>query len=131
MALKSCPNCKKIFNTTISSQKVCGDCVKIDEENFEKVRTFVKENPGADINETSRETGVSVTQITNYLKDGRLESSTQSLSVLTCEKCMKKIQSGRYCPECANALTSAFKAASEVKPKEENKDITVKMRGRR
>lgn len=135
MALKSCPNCKKIFNATVNSTKLCPECVRLEEDAFNTVRVFVKENPGAGIDETSKETGVSVNQITQYLKEGRLEAASAAMSsVIKCEKCNKRIEPGnKYCDACNSALTSAFRAAAAEAEAQaaSRKEPGAKMHGRR
>lgn len=108
MNLKNCSRCKRIFSTS-SDTTVCQNCIKRDEEEFKKVREYLRENRGADINTVSEETGVTTKVITKYLKEGRLEVSEGISSFLRCEKCGVSIRTGRYCNECSRKISRSLK----------------------
>ena len=103
--IKNCQRCKKIFRYSVGPQ-LCESCKRLDEEDFEKVRTFVREFPGATIQEVSRETEIATNMIYRYLKEGRLEVSESSPIALQCENCGVRIKSGRFCSSCTNKLAN-------------------------
>lgn len=114
--VKNCHKCKKIFMYNTGPQ-ICENCKKLEEEEFEKVRMFVRDFPGATVQEVSRETEVSSQLIYRFLKEGRLEVAESSPIALQCENCGNRIQSGRFCITCskklANDMISAGRSLKE------------------
>ncbi|MBO7353261.1 MAG: hypothetical protein J6U61_03280 [Lachnospiraceae bacterium] len=78
--------------------KYCPDCRKIDEENRDKVKEYLREHGTANMVEISENTGVSKHDINQYLRDGMLEIPEGSPIYIKCEKCGCDIRSGRWCP---------------------------------
>ena len=101
--IKYCRECRKIFQY-VTGPVLCPVCRKKDEEEFEKVRKFLREFPGANMQEVSDNTGVSPAKISRWLKEERLEVSEDSPVALNCEKCGVRIRSGRFCVECSKGL---------------------------
>lgn len=98
-----CKNCKKLFQTFGSN--ICPVCVEEMEKNFEKVKDYLYNNPGANVVDITKATEVQEKTVLYYLKEGRLSIDGVE-SGLTCEKCKKPISSGRYCKECQTELES-------------------------
>jgi len=108
--IKYCRECRKIFHY-VSGPVLCPVCRKIDEEECEKVRKFLREFPGANMQEVSDNTGVSPVKISRWLKEERLEVSEDSPVALNCEKCGVRIRSGRFCVECSKGLAREMMSA--------------------
>lgn len=102
----NCRRCKKIFMYSGVGPKICESCKKQEDEDFEKVRAFVREYPGATAQEVSQATEVPVQLIYRFLKDGRLEVSESSPIALQCENCGVRIRSGRFCVACSKKLAA-------------------------
>lgn len=115
MNLKNCPKCRKLFTPT-PGHMICPECEKKEEQEFQRVRDYLRENRGADINIVSEETQVSTKKILKYLREGRLEVTEGMGELLKCEKCGVPIRSGQYCKKCAEKvkeqLNSLLKATS-------------------
>ena len=60
MEVRTCKNCGRLYNYIGKITPVCPVCMKELEEKFEACRKFIKENPGANIQKVSDETGVSM-----------------------------------------------------------------------
>jgi flagellar operon protein (TIGR03826 family) len=101
--IQNCRRLRKIIMYTMGP-KLCEDCKKLEEEEFQKVRKFVREYPGATIQEVSAATEVPQNTIHKYLKDGRLEVAENSPIAIQCEKCGARIRSGRFCAQCSASL---------------------------
>ena len=129
MELKVCHGCKKMFQY-ITGPVLCPKCKQYEEELFQKVKDYLRENPGDNMYEVNKATGVSSTLIEKFLRQGRLQVAADSPIALTCERCGKKIATGKYCNECkkemAEALTDAKK--SLTKPEASNDQSGAKMR---
>ncbi len=127
--VKNCRRCKRIIMWAMGPQ-LCEDCKKAEEEDFLKVRKFVRDYPGASIQEVSAATEISQATIHKYLKDGRLEVSEDSPIAINCENCGARIRSGRFCVACSTTLArdmmSAGKSLGQEKASSSAKDSAVK-----
>ena len=101
--IRYCKVCRKIFQY-VTGPVYCPACMKVDEEEFEKVRTFLRDFPGANVREVNENTGVSPNKINRWLKEDRLEVSESSPIALNCENCGVRIRSGRFCLDCSKSL---------------------------
>ena len=128
MNIKNCPKCRKIFSPMVG-QVICSDCIKEEEEEFEKVKGYLRENRGTGINIVSDETGVSIKKILKYLREGRLEITDEMVDFLKCEKCGISIKSGQYCRNCLEKVSKDLSSVL-IKNDENNKE-TAKMHIRR
>ncbi len=101
--IRYCKSCKKMFQY-VTGPMLCPVCKKKDDEEFDKVRKFLRDYPGANMREVSDNTGVSPNKISRWLREERLEVSADSPVALNCEKCGVRIRSGRFCVECSKGL---------------------------
>ncbi len=102
MDIINCPRCGKLFSKM--SEPICEECLKEEEDLFQKVRIYIDEHPNCTVNEVTKETGASVKKIMKYLREGRLEISKGMSGTLRCEKCNKPITRGHYCDTCVIQL---------------------------
>ena len=110
--VRNCRRCGKIYNY-IGGAPICPTCKQQDEEDFQKVKEYLYHNHGASVNQVSTDLDISVEKIRRYLKEGRLEiTSEDGNMILECENCGKSIKSGRFCPECEKQLESGFRSAA-------------------
>jgi flagellar operon protein (TIGR03826 family) len=114
--VRNCRKCGKIFNY-IGGAPICPACREKDEEDFQRVKKYLYENPGASLTQVSTELEISVEMIKRFLREGRLEiANDEGNLVLECENCGRSIKTGRFCPDCERNLASGFKsAASQMK----------------
>ncbi|MBE3596017.1 MAG: zinc ribbon domain-containing protein [Hydrogenibacillus sp.] len=104
--LANCPRCGRLFVRT-PGQKVCPSCSAEVEEEFERVYEFIrqKENRQSTIYEVSEKTQVSVRQITEFVREGRIRIADHPNLAYPCERCGEVlITEGRYCPACLKML---------------------------
>lgn len=126
MPLVNCKKCGKAFGC-VTGNAICPECREIENQNFEKVRNYVRDNPGTPVDVVAEETGIPGELIRQYLNEGRLTS--QSVSVeLNCQLCGKSISSGNYCMACMDRLKKGLKTkqAKVENKKKETKTITQK-----
>ncbi|MCF6093411.1 flagellar protein [Microaerobacter geothermalis] len=111
--LANCPQCGKLFVKTIHD--ICPDCYKEIEEDYEKCVAYLKkkENRTANIYELSDGTGVSVSRITRFIREGRISVLGFPNLGYPCESCGKIIRKGHLCDDCANRLKKEWKLAAE------------------
>ncbi|NLY29761.1 MAG: hypothetical protein GX047_03935 [Firmicutes bacterium] len=119
MALRNCARCGKLFTAVSSSMKLCIDCEREDQDQFNKVKEYLKEHAAATVIEITKATGVERKQIYEWVKTGRLDIASVVDLGLSCESCGKPIKSGRFCIECAARIESdARKVLADGKPKQ-------------
>lgn len=127
MDVRNCKKCGRMFNY-VAGPVVCPNCKDSLEEKFQEVKKYVSEHQGCGIREVSEECDVSTQQIKQWLREERLEFSSDSQIALNCESCGAPIRSGRFCDKCKTSMTqnlqSAYKKAAVLtqKPKESTKD---------
>lgn len=116
MDVRNCRKCGKLFNY-VNGPITCPQCREAAEEEFVKVKKYVYEHSGCGIADVSEACDVPTQQIKQWLREERLEFSSDSSVGLNCENCGVMIRSGRFCEKCktemANGLNSAFKKAPE------------------
>ncbi|ABZ83374.1 conserved hypothetical protein [Heliomicrobium modesticaldum Ice1] len=103
MDVKNCPRCNRIFIPQ-GGRRICPVCVKEEEKQFDKVREYLRDNPGAPLLMVIQETGVDEDTILHFIKEGRIEASQMSGASLQCDSCGAPITSGRYCNKCQEDL---------------------------
>jgi len=98
----------------VMGPQICEACKKKEEEEYEKVRKFLREFPGATIQEVSAATDVSPQLIYKFLRDGRIEVAQDSPIALLCENCGVRITSGRFCVNCSRKLANEMIATGKT-----------------
>ena len=106
MEIRNCKRCGKLHYGT---GRVCPEWLKKEEEKFDFVKKYLKENPASSLIKVSDETGVTVPEIERFLRDGRLEVTSGMGDFLKCTKCGSPIKTGRYCPECEKKVVDNVK----------------------
>ncbi len=112
--LQSCLRCGNMFLYSGVGKCICENCKKEDEEEFQSVKNYIYDHPLATIMEISKETGVRVTRIKSYLRDGRLIISDDSPIFINCEICGESIKYGRLCRSCADTMSNEMRNALKV-----------------
>ncbi len=117
MNVRNCRKCGKIFNY-IGGAPLCQSCREAMEAKFQEVKAYIRENKGVGINEVAEACDVEPQQITQWLREDRLEVTEDSALMLNCESCGAPIRSGKYCERCKGQLTGSLKAITNAaKPK--------------
>ena len=110
MDVKNCRKCGKLFNY-ISGMPICQGCKEKNEEVFQKVKKYIRENPRADIREVSMECEVETGQIQQWIREERLEFTDDSPIKLPCENCGAMIRAGKYCEKCKSSMARNLSSA--------------------
>lgn len=124
--LRNCPNCGKVFVKV--NRNLCPECIEKEESEFEEVRKYLKDNPGASVDEISEIVGVDEKKILRWMREGRLDVSFAGAGQeLTCKRCGAPISLGNLCSSCIKLLSGQMRAtAVPSKPQQEDKDAKVK-----
>lgn len=110
MNVRNCKKCGKLFNYAFGPI-ICQDCMSAQEELFQQAKKYVQDNPGCDIQELSENVEVEISQIKQWIREERLQFSTDSPIRIACEGCGAMIRSGRYCDACKSNMTSGLNNA--------------------
>lgn len=107
--VRNCRKCGKIYNY-IGGSPICPACKQLEEDDFQKVKRYLYDNPGASITQVSTDLEIGIEKIKRFLKEGRLEiAGDDGNMILECENCGKSIRSGRFCDACEQDLAAGFK----------------------
>ncbi len=122
--LKHCKKCNRLFSPYLD-EDYCSRCKVGTEEEFKIVRNFVYDHPEATIKDAAEGTDVAEELILQFIREGRLILKGDH-TLLSCERCGVKIDTGRFCPDCTRELRNELSSAG--KKKEEPKKAEVKKR---
>lgn len=115
MNIRNCSRCKKVYQ--YDGFRICHSCRKNDELQFQKVKSYLEEDPGANISNVVENTGVDTKKVIEFLREGRLEIEGGGDIILECEKCGEGITTGRFCNKCIGGLQRELGLAMTAKPK--------------
>lgn len=107
--LRNCPICGKVFVKV--ARNLCPHCLDQEEYEYEEVRKYLKDAPGASVSEISEVTGVNEERLLKWMREGRLEV-TLAGGELTCRSCGARITAGNLCARCAHELAARIKSMS-------------------
>jgi len=107
MDVRTCRKCKKLFNYLVGPT-ICPTCREKMEDEFKIVKDYIREHPHIDMRTVSEECNVDPGQIRQWVREERLEFSSDSAVSLNCDRCGKAIKSGRFCPECKRDMSQTF-----------------------
>ncbi|MCQ2526329.1 MAG: flagellar protein [Lachnospiraceae bacterium] len=117
MNVRNCRKCGRMFNY-ITGMPVCPTCREAMEAKFQEVKEYIREHKGAGINEVAEACEIETAQITQWLREDRLELAADSAVMINCEKCGAPIRSGKYCDKCrANMTNSLNRMAMDINTK--------------
>lgn len=106
MDVRNCFRCGKIYN--YDGFRICPTCRREEEVDFQRIKEYLYEYPGANISEVHEATKIDTNKIIEFLREGRLEISEGSNLILECENCGVSIKTGRFCDKCASNLRREF-----------------------
>lgn len=121
MDVRTCRNCGKLYNYLGKITPFCPQCMKELEEKFNQCKTYIKENPGANISKVSEDTGVSIKMLKQWVREERLSFAEGTAVGIECEICGANILTGRFCAKCkqntASQLNTLLQSGKKEPPK--------------
>ena len=129
MDVRNCKACGKLFNYI--GNTICPECERRMEDKFDDVKQYIYDHPKCGMQEVADEMEVSISQIRKWLKEERLAFSEDSEIALSCEKCGKRILTGRFCKSCKETMKNEFSSyirKDEPKVKIERQKTENRMR---
>jgi flagellar operon protein (TIGR03826 family) len=115
MNVRNCRKCGKLFNY-IAGMPICPACKEKLEQTFQEVKKYIREHRAADIKEISEACEVDPGQIQQWVREERLEFTSDSPVKIPCENCGTMIRSGKYCEKCKRDMANNLSSVME-KPK--------------
>jgi len=110
MELANCPRCGRLF--TRHFRDICQNCFADIEKEYELCLEYLKKHKGATITVLSEETGVSIRQITKFIKEGRISLYNAPNLSYPCEVCGVLIREGNMCENCRGRLNTEVRKAT-------------------
>jgi len=111
MNLDNCPRCGRLYAKGLSD--VCNQCRRDIDKEYEMCSDYLRENKGANIQELSEETGVSIRQITKFVREGRISMMNAPNMSYPCESCGTLIREHQLCDRCRNRLSKDAQALNQ------------------
>lgn len=111
MALSNCTECGSLYNKI--RDEFCPSCMKELEEQFQKIKDYLKKNRNALMREVEEATEVPMATILKFLREGRLTSIAGLNLNYPCDHCGTPISSGNYCKRCTVDLSKNLQSAKE------------------
>ena len=121
MNVANCPRCGKIFVKGFND--VCPVCVKDIDQQYEKCVKYVRENKGTNINDLSEATGVTVKQITKFIREGRISIMNAPNMAYPCEVCGTLIRENTICESCRSKLVKDVRNNAEDEKRKQEKEL--------
>lgn len=85
------------------ARDTCSKCFQKEEELFQKVKSFLRANPGATVPEVAQAMACPEEHVQYFIRTGRLERVGVKVAH-PCQICQKTILDGMICPECKRSL---------------------------
>ena len=108
MDIRNCRECRRLFQYHGYGDILCPECRRIDEEEFSRVKDFLRNTPGATQKGVCEATGVKFEKILRWLREERLITTNASGLGLKCEQCGASICSGKLCDDCKRQIALDF-----------------------
>ncbi|GLX70882.1 TIGR03826 family flagellar region protein [Paenibacillus glycanilyticus] len=102
MNVDNCPRCGKLYAKNF--RDVCPACIREIDNEYELCSNYLRKNKGAIITELHDETGVSIKQITKFIKEGRISLLNAPNLMYPCEVCGTLIRENNICGTCRARL---------------------------
>lgn len=110
MDIANCPRCGKVFARNF--RDICQKCYAEIEQEYVACAEYLRENRGTAITELSEATGVSIKQITKFVKEGRISMVDAPNLTYPCESCGMPIREGNMCTSCRDRLKADITSAT-------------------
>ncbi|MCL1936367.1 MAG: hypothetical protein FWF57_08360 [Defluviitaleaceae bacterium] len=68
---KNCKRCGGVFNSV--TLHICNECSNSEKDQYNKVKEYLEKNPGLNLIQLSKATGVKADIILRYIKEDRFE----------------------------------------------------------
>lgn len=123
MNLDNCPRCGRLFVKNLMG--LCQPCIKELEHDYEICVDYLRENKGTNIQELSDATGISIKEITRFIREGRISIANAPNMMYPCEVCGTLIRDGHMCDSCRTRLRKDLTNAAKESAAEDTTKKTT------
>lgn len=123
MNLDNCPRCGRLFVKNLMG--LCQPCIKELEHEYEICVDYLRENKGTNIQELSDATGISIKEITRFIREGRISIANAPNMMYPCEVCGTLIRDGHMCDSCRTRLRKDLTNAAKKNAAEDSTKKTT------
>lgn len=123
MNLDNCPRCGRLFVKNLMG--LCQPCIKELEHEYEICVDYLRENKGTNIQELSDATGISIKEITRFIREGRISIANAPNMMYPCEVCGTLIRDGHMCDSCRTRLRKDLSNAAKENAAEDTTKKTT------
>ncbi|KRE44474.1 TIGR03826 family flagellar region protein [Paenibacillus sp. Soil522] len=102
MNLDNCPRCGKLFAKNF--RDVCPVCIREIDKEYELCANYLREFKNSIITEVSEATGVTIKQITKFIREGRISIVNAPNMGYPCESCGTIIREQNLCDSCRERI---------------------------
>jgi len=104
---------------------LCQPCIKELEHEYEICVDYLRENKGTNIQELSDATGISIKEITRFIREGRISIANAPNMMYPCEVCGTLIRDGHMCDSCRSRLRKDLSNAAKESAAEDSTKKTT------
>lgn len=123
MNLDNCPRCGRLYVKNL--MELCQPCIKDLEHEYEICVNYLRENKGTNIQELSDATGISIKEITRFIREGRISIANAPNMMYPCEVCGTLIRDGHMCDSCRSRLRKDLSNAAKENAAEDTTKKTT------
>lgn len=102
MNLDNCPRCGKLFAKNF--RDICPVCIREIDKEYELCANYLREFKNSIITEVSEATGVTIKQITKFIREGRISIVNAPNMGYPCESCGTSIRENHICGSCRERI---------------------------
>ena len=116
LKLTNCSKCGRIMAKGF--RNICPVCYQEIEDQYEKCFKYLRENRKCSLQELSEATGVSMSMIVKFIREGRISIADYPNITYECDVCGAPIREGHLCEACRRRL---IKDVNKMKDEEQRK----------
>ncbi|TDF93596.1 flagellar protein [Paenibacillus piri] len=117
----NCHRCGKVY--VKNNYGMCGSCIKDIDQQYEKCLKYLREYRSCSINELSEATGVTIGQITKFIREGRISIKGNPNMFYDCEVCGTSIREHTMCEPCRSRLAKETNQLQEDEMRRKIQDV--------
>ncbi|MEN6325509.1 MAG: hypothetical protein ABFD18_04770 [Syntrophomonas sp.] len=72
--IRNCPRCNRLFSYS-ERHRVCPECANLVEEEYSIIRRFIRDNPGVNVIDVVKQTGIKQAAVLKFMREGRFVCS--------------------------------------------------------
>ncbi|MFD0590655.1 TIGR03826 family flagellar region protein [Paenibacillus sp. GCM10027627] len=127
MNLDNCPRCGKLFAKNF--RDVCPVCIRDIDKEYQLCADYLREHKGAIISELTDQTGVTIKQITKFIREGRISMTNAPNMSYPCESCGTLIRESHLCENCRTRFVKDARKMAQYETKKSEPEKQQNLNG--